>query len=98
MRGRQIAKRILAGSLSALLVLTGIQYPIISAKADPDPPSEVLQRNVTLPLELYDYQADGLLFEYILGDLWTGTNDIQHSNFWGRSAQQQEQIWQMQER
>ncbi len=81
MERKCIRKRVLAFLLSAAVTVTGIQFPAVSALAAESRGAEV-HGNLSLPLELYDYQSDGLLFQYDLSDKWALTNEVVNSEFW----------------
>ncbi len=81
MKRIRIMKRVLAFALSAVMTVTGLQFPAVSALAVESRGADV-QGNLSLPLELYDYQSDGLLFQYDLSDNWALTNAVVNGEFW----------------
>ena len=81
MKGKRMMKRALAAGLSAVLTVTGVQLPGVSAAAVQSRGADV-QGNLSLPLQLYDYQSDGLLFQYDLSDNWAFTNAVVNGEFW----------------
>lgn len=86
MKSKSIFKRAAAVALSAVLTLTGIELPVFTASAEEGNPTtedgEAERSTISLPLELYDYQSDGLLFQYKLSDNWALTNAVVNGAFW----------------
>lgn len=78
MKNRSVFKRIVAYAVSAAMVFTGVQFPSGRAAAAEGDSEQTEETSISLPLELYDYQSDGLLFQYDLDNKFSTRGSIWH--------------------